>query len=112
MIPKGASDLGKVMTWPTTRRCGVLVSTASATFSASLLICGASAAISYWSSCSWGAAVASASSADSTTSVLLRCLVMVAGVRADFLFAVFLPLRVDVSCGEDGIAFVGADGNL
>jgi len=66
---------------------------------------GASAACSSWSACSWGAAVASASSADSTTNDLLRGLRMVAGVRADFLFAAFLPLRVDASCGEDCIAF-------
>ena len=70
------------------------MSTASATESAASFSCGASAACSSWSACSWGGAVASASSADSTTNDLLRGLRMVAGVRADFLFAVFLPLRL------------------
>ena len=88
------------------------MSTASATESAATFSCGASAAMSYCSSCSWGAAVASASSAESTTKDFLRGLRMVAGDRADFLLAVFLPLRVDVSCGEDGIVIVVADGNL
>ena len=77
--PKGLArrEGGIVIVWPTTRRAGFSVSTASATESAATFICGASAACSSWS------------------------------------FAAFLPLRVDASCGEEGIAFFEVQiGNL